>query len=316
MCTMKRCGHWITYALVRVLICVVQSVRIETCARWAQFLAIFANDVVGIRRRVIDDNLLVVFPEMSRAQRRRLARRMWEHLILMTFEIAHVPRRVHETNWRQFVRIRGMREVCRCLLEPRPTVMVSGHFGNFEVAGYTAGLLGFPTFSVARPLDNPYLDRFVNAFRVRTGQHILPKHGSAEIAARVLECGGLLGLLGDQHAGAKGCWVNFFGRPASCHKAIAIFALTSKAPLLVVYAKRLGRPLQFEVGLAAAVDPACGGDATSGVSELTQWYNDQLERVIRDTPQQYWWLHRRWKGTPPAAVARRLSSAASARSAA
>ena len=116
----------------------------------------------------------------------------------------------------------------RELYRNRPRVFVSGHYGNFELAGYTLGLFGFPTFTVARTLDNPYLDRFVNHFRALKGQYILPKRGSAQEAAALFEGRGTLGVLADQHAGPKGCWVNFFGRPASTHKAIAVFALTNE----------------------------------------------------------------------------------------
>jgi KDO2-lipid IV(A) lauroyltransferase len=223
---------------------------------------------------------------------------MWEHLFLMVCEVAHTPRKVHETNWRRYVHIRGKRDLVRFLVAPRPVLIVTGHFGNFEVGGYMMGMLGFPTYTIARPLDNPYLDRFVGEFRKARGQHILPKQGSAAQVNAVLQSGGALTLLGDQHAGPKGCWVDFLGRPASCHKALALFTLTSGAPMLVTYAKRTGRPMRFELGLAGVADPAVGGEELAGVRELTQWYNHALERVIRSAPEQYWWLHRRWKGAP------------------
>src|SRR6185436_19397024 len=121
----------------------------------------------------------------------------------------------------------------------RPIVMVSGHFGNFEMGGYVAGLLGFPSHTVARTLDNPYLDRFIRRFREANGQFILPKNGSAGQIDSVLKSGGLLVALGDQHAGPKGCWVEFFGKPASYHKAISLFPLINGAPLLLVCARRL-----------------------------------------------------------------------------
>ena len=187
----------------------------------------------------------------------------------------------------------------RHLMDPRPLVTVSGHFGNFEVAGILGGLMGFPSFAVARPLDNPLLDRFVNRFRQRTGQFILPKRGSAKQIDALLQQGGTLMLLGDQAAGPNGCWVEFFGRPASCHKAVALFSLVNRAPMMLSYCRRLDRPMQFELGITAVFDPQI--DEISGVKELTQWYSEQLEQMIRQAPGQYWWLHRRWKSRPRAA---------------
>ena len=173
------------------------------------------------------------------------------------------------------------------------------------------GLFGFPTYAIARRLDNPYLDRYVNQFRSTHGQFILPKEGSAAQVDAVLRCGGVIALLGDQHAGPKGCWVDFLGRPASCHKAVALFTLVSGAPLVVAYGRRIGGPLQFELGTGGIADPQIPSEDLSGVKPLTQWYNRVLERIILASPEQYWWVHRRWKGSQRrkrTAAARRVSA--------
>jgi len=297
--------YGLIYFVIRVFVCLVQAMRIETCHGLARQLAILSYDILRIRREVVDDNLGWAFPELAEAERQRLARSMWEHIFLLVCEIVHVPRKIHETNWRDYIRIPQQRTMVRYLLDPRPLVIVSGHFGNFEVGGVVAGLLGYPTFTVARPLDNPYLHRFINRFRGARGQFILPKIGSAPQVDAILRTGGTLAFLGDQHAGRNGCWVNFFGRPASCHKAVALFSLTQNAPLLLSYAVRRGGPLQFEVGQAGIFDPSV--DKAEDVRSLTQWYNQRLEAAIRTAPEQYWWLHRRWKDTRPE---RRLAAAA------
>ena len=104
-------------------------------------------------------------------------------------------------------------QMVRAFFDDRPTVLVCGHYGNFEVSAYVLGILGFPSYTIARPLDNPYLDRFLNDFRGLTGQYILSKTGSSKQVEAVLAGGGILALLGDQYAGPKGCWVDFFGTP-------------------------------------------------------------------------------------------------------
>jgi KDO2-lipid IV(A) lauroyltransferase len=262
---------------------------------------------------VVDDNIRHVFPHLTVAQRRTLTRHMWEHLFLMVCEIAHAPRKVHETNWRQYFCFVRKRELVGTMLSLRPKVLVSGHFGNFELSAYMTGLLGFPGYAIARRLDNPYLDRFVNRFRAAQGQYILPKDGSSAQIDAVLKAGGLIELLGDQAAGPKGCWVDFMGRPASCHKAVAVLSLTSGAPLAVAYGKRVGGPLQFELGLEGIADPQAPSPHVANVKALTQWYNAMLERAVRGAPDQYWWVHRRWKGEPPRkAVKRPLDDAKSA----
>ena len=289
---------WLGYFAVRLLFCVVQSISIERCLRVARCLAFICYDALKIRRETIDGNLAAAFPDLTPSARQQMARDMWEHIIMMACELAHVPRKIHDTNWRHHVHMsrQDMRAFVRQLLSPRPVVVVSGHYGNFEVGGIIAGLLGFPTFTVARPLDNPHVHNFVTRFRERTGQFMLPKRGSAHLIDGILQAGETLVLLGDQSAGPKGCWVDFFGRPASCHKAVALFSLVNRAPMLLAYSKRGRKPLHFDLGITAEFDPL--SDESGGVKELTQWYSDQLESTIRTDPSQYWWLHRRWKQKP------------------
>ena len=193
-------------------------------------MARVACDVARIRHDVVDENLRHAFPQWDRATRHTFMRRMWHHLFLMVAEVAHARRMIHEMSFQDHVVFRDKPTLVRYLLDQRATVLVTAHYGNFEVAGYVLGMFGFPSFTVARPLDNPYLDRFVNRFRGSTGQFILPKQGCAPRIQQVLDSGGTLSLLGDQNAGSKGCWVEFLGRPASCHKAVALFTLTSGAP--------------------------------------------------------------------------------------
>ncbi|MGI9518010.1 MAG: lysophospholipid acyltransferase family protein, partial [Pirellulaceae bacterium] len=217
---------------------------------------------------------------------------------LMVCEIAQASRKIHTTNWREFVDIRDKRLMTSFYLDWRPTVMVGGHLGNFEEAVYVTGILGIPTYAIARPLDNPLLHKWLTGFRECRGQFILPTSGSATKIQEVLHAGGILSLLGDQHAGNKGCWVDFMGRPASCHKAVALFTLSQNAPMLVSYCVRKGGPLQVEVGVVAVADPRDLAPELRDVRSLTQWYNDQLEQLIREYPEQYWWMHRRWKERP------------------
>jgi len=293
----KRIVDFLVYLAVRLLICLVQAMRIETGRRLARGLAWLFCDLLRVRARVVDENLAHAFAELSEARRKQLAREMWEHLFLLVLEVAHAPRKIHETNWRDYVSLCGQDRLVRLLLSGRPTLIVTAHFGNFEVAGYVLAILGFPTFTVARTLDNPYLDRFLNRFRGSTGQRIIPKKGGYDRIVQALADGGTMSLLADQYGGPKGCWVEFFGRPASAHKAIALLALDNDAPLAVCSAQRTGRPLHLELRTAAVFDPRRSGGELGSLRDLTQWYTSRLEDIIRRAPQQYWWLHRRWKDT-------------------
>jgi KDO2-lipid IV(A) lauroyltransferase len=294
---MRRALDFAVYLVVRLLIAVVQALPVDTGAAMARWLAWIFADVLKLRRKVLEENLSHAFPELSAEDRRRLARKMWEHLFLLVVEVAHTPRKIHDTNWRDYVQLGGEKELMLSLLSPRPTIIVTGHFGNFEVGGYVLGVLGFPTHTVARTLDNAYLDRFVNDFRGRTGQHIIPKNGGYDQIETVMDNCGTMTFLADQYAGPKGCWVTFFGRPASAHKAIALLSFEHNAPVHISAVSRAERPLHFVMRQCACADPLAGGRECRGVREMTQWYSDWLETIIRAEPDQYWWLHRRWKDT-------------------
>jgi Kdo2-lipid IVA lauroyltransferase/acyltransferase len=293
-----RCLDRLVYGAVRVAICVVQALPRSLCERAARRLSGLLANRLRIRRTVVRDNLRIAFPDMTAEERRQTAQAMWEHLLLMVVEIAHANRVIHKTTWRRHLRIHGMEEMVRLLWLDRPKVILSGHYGNFELAAYLFGLFGLRIFSVARELDNPLLDRFVTAFRESRGQRILPKKGSAPDVAQVLDENGAIGLLGDQAAGPRGCWVDFFGRPASVHKAIGVFALSASAPVLVCSATRRHGLFDYDLRVEGIADPAADSPETADLTSLSQWYTSLLEGAVRREPAQYWWVHRRWRGEP------------------
>jgi KDO2-lipid IV(A) lauroyltransferase len=298
----------VVYFLVRLIVCIVQALPAHTCAAIARGLSVLVSDVLAVRGEVVDDNLRHAFPEYSPEKRQEIARRMWEHLFLMGIEVVQAPRKLHDTNWREFVTLVHPDQIIRACFDERPTVMICGHYGNFELSGYMLALLGFPSFTVARPLDNPYLDRFINDFRERTGQFILSKKGSAQDIQQVLAHNGLLALLGDQHAGRKGCYVDFFGRPASSHKAIALFSLGSGAPAMFCFSRRVWGSKRHVMGVGAILDPRTMCDDMRTVPAVTQWYTSCLEDTIRKAPEQYWWLHRRWRDARPRKPKQRVAA--------
>ena len=292
------------YLILRIVLCLVQALPLKTCAELARTLAWLTADVLKLRREIVEENLRCAFPEMGEPERRDLERRMWEHLFLMVTEVMHAPRKIHDTNWRDFITLLNNREMVKLLLSDRPTVMVAGHYGNFELASFMMGLFGFHTHNIARPLDNRYIDRAINQFRSMYGQHIIPKHGSAGQIDALLKSGGMLGLLADQHAGPKGCWIDFFHRPASTHKAIGLFSLGADAPLVMTYCRRTGPPLHLEMAPAAIADPRSNLPEVANIRALTQWYTRRLEEIICAEPAQYWWLHRRWREKKPKSAAK------------
>ncbi len=295
---LRCCRYLCEYAAVRILVALMQCLPERVAERMCTVGSWFLSNLLPIRRALVAENIARVFPDLPRAEVRLMRRRMWKHLLMMICEIAWAPRRLHRCNWKQFVVIPDTQQMLQNLLSPRPLVIVSGHFGNFEIGGYVTGLMGVSTVTIARKLDNPFLDGYLRKFRGGKGQWMVDKKGCAAFVDGHLENGGVLTLLADQHAGAKGCWVDFLGHPASYHKALALFALTADAPLMVSSTRRIGAPMRFQQDLFGVVDPRAQEPVTAGVRSLTTWYSDRMGEMVLLAPDQYWWLHRRWRPKP------------------
>ena len=284
------------YLILRIVICVMQSLSLETGHTFAKGLAFLFTEILPARQKLLRENLTIAFPGMTDAERHRIGRKMWEHLFLMLVEIAHAPRKVRERNWADHVRLVGVRPLMAYLRQDRPVIVVTGHFGNFELGGFLLGVLGYPTHSVARTLDNRYVNDFIKQFREATGQFLISKNEGYEDILHVLENKGTMAFLADQSAGHKGCFVDFFGKPASTYKAIALLSLQYDAPIVVTAATRVNwTPLQFQMCASAELDPRHLPEGIQNVKQITQWYTHELEKLITKQPEQYWWIHRRWK---------------------
>jgi KDO2-lipid IV(A) lauroyltransferase len=290
---------YLAYLAVRLIVGIAQALSIEQSYALADFLARILHRVDTRHRRVGLENLRLAFGDRyTEAERDRIVREVYRHFCRMLMEMLHIPRKLHLTTWRERITLVGHEPVVDRLLKGGPVIMLSGHFGNWEMAGYLFGVFGFPPHSVARTLDNPYLDRFLRSFRERTGQRMIPKKGGYDQMLAVLRSGGVLSFLADQDAGERGLFVEFFGRPASTHKAIALLAIEHRAPVVVGYARRIGPGFRYEVGCDAVIDPDEWTGTADDVRLLTQRYTSALEAVIRRAPEQYLWLHRRWKHQP------------------
>lgn len=299
------------YSLVRLVVAGIQTLPTDMGHSLCCSLAQIATGPIKIRKRITDENLRRVFPDADAETRKEVTYQMWRSLLLMVCEIAWAQRRLHLSNWKQHVTFRDNRQMINYLLANRPSVIVTGHFGNFEIGGYVIGMMGIQTLSIARRLDNRFLHQWVQRFRGAQGQMLIDKTGCADDVDRHLRSGGILSLLADQHAGAKGCWVNFLGVPASCHKALALFTLSADAPMIVGSTRRINQqPMQFEMRCVAIADPLNDSEQVcQSVRSLTQWYNANLANAIGESVEQYWWLHRRWR-SPPERVAKRLGQVA------
>lgn len=288
--------NYLVYMIVRFAICFVQAIPMEMCQQGSAFLAFLFTDILRIRHKILKKNLINAYPKHTRSEYRQLCRAMWEHLFLMAVEVAKAPRSLNEINWYKNIRIIGAELLLNAVHSNRPIIMITGHFGNFEVGGYLLGLLGYPTYSVARTLDNPWLNQFIQGFRESTGQFLISKNGGYDEILDVLSNRGTMAFLADQSAGPKGCMINFFGQKASAYKAMALLSIEYNAPILIcACTRRDGVPMSFNMETLDLLDPQNRPQELTTTRQITQWFTHSLEMAIRRNPEQYWWLHNRWK---------------------
>lgn len=245
------------------------------------------------------EHLARSFPDWTIERRRQVARESFLSMAYMVMEVLIVNRMIRPQTWRRYITMRNMAEVTRRLVQrDGGLILVTGHFGNWEVAGYMTSAVGLPTVTVARRDRNPFLHAYVTRLRQAAGQQMMDKDGASEQAGPVLEANGVLTMVCDQDAGRKGMFVDFFGRPASTYKSIGLLAMTYRAPICVIYCRRLSNDYRFEIGAERIILPSQWDAQDDPLRWITQEYTAALEAVVRRNPEQYFWVHRRWKHRP------------------
>lgn len=289
---------FIVYILVRLIVAVLQALSLEQARGFAEFMAWLCADVLHVRGRLLKENLTHAFPEMQPDELRKLERRVWRHLFLMLIEAALAERKIHLSNWKKYVKLENEAQTLRTLYERRPLIYATGHLGNFEFAGYILGLIGIPSYCVARTLDNPYLNDYLGRFRRTTGQLLIPKKNAAPMLEAAMTQGRSVVILTDQYAGEKGLWVRSFGRDVSTYKVVPILSSTFNAPVVLSAPIRQNEEFfRFRICVEEFLEPELRPELTLPRA-MAQWYNDVFERLIRRTPEQYWWIHNRWRPKP------------------
>jgi len=244
-------------------------------------------------------NLHRCFPHFTEAQCQTLAKNSVQHMFMLGVELLHTTRLVRIDTWRKYVEIQNFHETLKILMNRNQgLIMLTGHYGNWEILGYVLATLGFESTAIARPLDNKYASEWVFGFRERQGQKIIGKKGATSEITGVLASGGIVGFVADQNAGSKGLFVDFFGRKASTYKSIGLLAMQYEVPVLIGYARRLNGQFRFKVAAQDIIMPEDWKNEPDPLIYITQRYTKAMEDFIREDPSQYLWLHRRWKSRP------------------
>lgn len=290
-----------TYLGVRTIFAIMEIFPIHWNLRTARMLArLWPWLMPRHRDRAIVHLRMAYGDVLSERQIRRMADRCLQNAAMFAVEAVCLPRLINAFTWSRYIDLENFDDALRLMLEGRGAIMVTGHFGSFEVTGHLLAALGFDTVAVMRPLDNEYLNSFIVRSRRRHGLQLLDKKGASSQAQAMLEDGYLLGFIGDQDAGRKGVFIDFFGQPASAYKSIGLLAMATERPIIVGYARRLGKTARYAVGVTRVIHPHEWEDRDDPLRWITQTYTSAIEAMVREAPEQYLWIHRRWKSKPRA----------------
>lgn len=244
-------------------------------------------------------NLKRAFPEKDPAELQTIARRSMIGLVMFFNEVMFTTRLIRIDSWTRYIDLHEFKPVLELLMKRNQgVIMLTAHYGNFEILGYLLAMLGFPTASIARPLDNKYVSDYVFGVRAKMGQRMIVKKGATEEVVEVLDGHGAVGFVADQNAGSKGIFVDFFGRKAATYKSIGLVAMQYEVPIIVGYARRVKDQFKFQVGCQDIIWPADWKSQDDPLRYITQRYTSAIEAFVREDPGQYWWVHRRWKTRP------------------
>jgi Kdo2-lipid IVA lauroyltransferase/acyltransferase len=259
----------------------------------ARFYTTLMDKFVPRLRRVARRNLELAYPDRSAAEREAIIDQVFQSLarMLWTFVRLH---RINALNVGEWIRYDGLEHFLDAKQKGHGVLFATAHLGNWELSAFAHALMTEPMDIVVRPLDNPGIDKIVEARRTLSGNRVIGKWDAARPILRALAANRAVGILMDQNTSLdEGVFVNFFGTPACANVAFAKIAARTGAPVIPGFALWSDQEQRYILKFYPPVPMT--GDAEND----TQSLHSVLEQVIREHPGQWLWIHRRWKTRPP-----------------
>ena len=290
--------HRVQYGALRAVIGALRTIGWRRASAFGAKLGALGYAPLGIRRRVVERQIAAAFPGLSRDEVLAIARASYEHLGRTSIEAALLPSIGQEGVLALFDGVDNWGAVEKALSAGKGLIFVTGHIGNWELAGAYVASRGVPLDVVARHMENPLFDRYLTSTRERIGMQVVHDSDAVRRTPRALRGGRAVAFLSDQGVlGLASTFVPFFGMPAKTPRGPAVFALRFGVP--VVFGCALRQPngryrMTFET-----VTVQDTGDRERDVDAIVAAYTKTLERWVRRAPEQYFWHHRRWRRQPP-----------------
>jgi KDO2-lipid IV(A) lauroyltransferase len=247
-------------------------------------------------RKVAIENLHTAFgQEKAESELHAISQRAFQNLGMMAIEFFRIPKMDVKT-FKERVKIEGLEEALSLLEKKKGVLLLIGHFGNWELMGIMSKVIGNPIMVIAKPMKkNKWVDQFITKIRNAGGLEVISNIKAGRKVIQALSQNRIVGILIDQRAKrSEGVWVDFFRRKAPTTPALAVLAMKTGAPVLPVFMIRNGFQ-KHRLIIKSPLELIRTGDIQKDVEANTQLFNETLESMIRQYPDQWFWIHRRWE---------------------
>jgi KDO2-lipid IV(A) lauroyltransferase len=289
---LKSLSHLGEYLFVRLLAALVRVLPLPAALRLGELLGASLFHVIRIRRGVVLEQLSRAFPEKDRGALLQHGAECYKNLCKIAVETVRCREKDVEEMSR-FIQVRGIHHLDRALAGGKGLVVVTFHFGNWELMGSHVARLGYPVNVVVQRIHNPFIDRMVLEMRNGMGMRTIERKRAFKESYRALKKNMIVAFLADQDARENGVFVPFFHKPASTPKGPAILAIRCGAPAATAIMIRRGNG-RFEI-VIEPIEFEHGGNLEQDVKRFTRTYTTRLEEYVKSYPEQWLWHHRRWK---------------------
>jgi Kdo2-lipid IVA lauroyltransferase/acyltransferase len=250
-------------------------------------------------RRAAQTNLRIAFPEISETKRDEIIRRMVRQVGWMAAEFSQLPKYSRD-NIENIVVIDGFENFDAAKRRGKGVLFLTGHMSAWELSSFAHALYGYPLHFLVRPVSNRRVDALVNGYRCLSGNQPIDKNKSARAILKVLADAGTVGILMDHNTSLdEGVFVDFFGVPASTSSGLARLALRTDAAVVPGFLLWDGSRRKYRLRFEPTVELSRTGDEERDVRENTQRFTRVIEEFVRAHPDQWLWVHKRWKTRPP-----------------
>jgi KDO2-lipid IV(A) lauroyltransferase len=283
----------VLYSLIMILGLLVRSISRNVSTAIAHFIGDFIYFIPKTRRQLVEENLALTFPQKTVTEIRIIARQVYRNQAENIIEVLRLPMIKTAEDAARFLDLDGSGILSESIDKKRGAVLVSAHFGNWEMLALGAGLLMTPLNIVVKPLRNMAIDHQINAWRSMHGNKVLYDWQALREGLRALRNGGIVSLLGDQSDHHGVFFTEFLGRRTSVFLGPAYLALKAEVPLFVSTCRRTGDG-RYSVDIEQ-IDLSDLGTTRADAEELARRYTRVLERAIYLHPEEWFWLHNRWR---------------------